>query len=276
MAGVSDTDYDVLVIGSGFGGSVSALRLTEKGYRVGVLEAGRRFGDEDFAKTSWNARRFLWAPKLGCKGIQRIHVLPDVVILAGAGVGGGSLVYANTLYRPVSGRFYDDPQWAHITDWRTELAPFYDQARRMLGVVANPTMTFADQVNLDVAREMGVEHTFVMAPVGVFFGRDGRKEPGVEVDDPFFGGAGPRRSGCRECGECMVGCRYNAKNTLVKNYLFLAERAGAVVHPETTVVRVAPRPGGGYEVETVRSGAWLARRTRRTFTADQVIFAAGT
>ncbi|HYF27198.1 MAG TPA: GMC family oxidoreductase [Baekduia sp.] len=268
--------YDVLVIGSGFGGSVSALRLTEKGYRVGVLEAGRRFRDADFAKTSWAARRFLWAPKLGCKGIQRIHVLPDVVVLAGAGVGGGSLVYANTLYKPQSRRFYDDPQWSHITDWRDELAPFYRQARLMLGVVQNPTMTFADELHKRVAEEMGVGDTFRMTPVGVFFGRDGQKEPGVEVDDPFFGGAGPRRAGCKEVGECMVGCRHNAKNTLVKNYLYLAERAGATVHPETTVTRVAPRPGGGYAVETVRSGSWLAGRTRRTFTADHVIFAAGT
>ena len=188
-------DYDVLVIGSGFGGSVSALRLTEKGYRVGVLEAGRRFEDADFPRTSWDARKFLWAPKLGCQGIQRIHLLRDVIILAGAGVGGGSLVYANTLYKPASDAFYHDRQWAHITDWRAELAPYYDQAERMLGVVRNPTMTPSDEVMKQVAEEMGVGHTFGMAPVGVFFGRDGRKEPGVEVGDPFFGGAGPRRRG---------------------------------------------------------------------------------
>jgi cholesterol oxidase len=269
-------DYDVLVIGSGFGGSVSALRLTEKGYRVGVLEAGRRFADADFAKTSWNARRFLWAPKLGCKGIQRIHALPDVLILAGAGVGGGSLVFANTLYEPQSPAFHEDSQWAHITDWREELAPFYDQAKRMLGVVTNPTVTFADELNRKVAEEMGVANTFRLAPVGVFFGRNGKKEPGVEVDDPFFGGVGPRRAGCKEVGECMVGCRHNAKNTLVKNYLYLAEKAGAAVHPERTVVRVVPRQEGGYAVETVRSGAWLAKRSGRTFTAEHVVFAAGT
>jgi len=269
-------DYDVLVVGSGFGGSVTALRLTEKGYQVGVLEAGRRWADEEFAKTSWNLKRFLWAPRLGLKGIQRIHALPDVVILAGAGVGGGSLNYANTLYEPQSDAFYRDRQWAHITDWRAELAPFYDQAKRMLGVVPNPTITLADRINRQVAEEMGVTATFRTAPVGVFFGRDGRKEPGVEVDDPFFGGAGPRRRGCLEVGECMVGCRHNAKNTLVKNYLYLAEHAGAVVHPDTTVTRVRPRPAGGYLVEAVRSGAWWANRTRRCFTADQVVFAAGT
>ena len=268
-------DYDVIVIGSGFGGSVAALRLTEKGYRVGVLEAGRRFEDAGFPRTSWDARRFLWAPRLGCLGIQRIHLLRNVIILAGAGVGGGSLVYANTLYEP-GDAFYRDRQWAHITDWRTELAPHYDQAKRMLGVVPNPTMTAADEVVKQVADQMGVGHTFRLAPVGVFFGRDGRKEPGVEVGDPFFGGAGPRRRGCLEVGECMTGCRHNAKNTLVKNYLYLAERAGAVVYPETMAVAVRPLDHDGYAVDTVRTGAWRAGRTARTFTAGQVVFTAGT
>ena len=255
---------------------MAALRLTEKGYRVGVLEAGRRFEDADFPRTSWDARRFLWAPKLGCKGIQRIHLLRDVIVLAGAGVGGGSLVYANTLYKPASDAFYRDRQWAHITDWRAELAPYYSQAERMLGVVQNPTMTAADEVMKRVADEMGVGHTFGMAPVGVFFGREGRKEPGVEVSDPFFGGAGPARRGCLEVGECMTGCRHNAKNTLVKNYLHLAEKAGATVHPEITVTAVRPLDHGGYAVDTVRTGAWRAARTARSFTAEQVVFAAGT
>ena len=268
-------DYDVIVIGSGFGGSVTALRLAEKGYRVGVLEAGRRFEDDDYPRTSWNARRFLWAPKLGCLGIQRIHLLRNVIILAGAGVGGGSLVYANTLYQPTDA-FYRDRQWAHITDWRAELAPYYDQAERMLGVVRNPTMTPSDEVMKQVAEQMGVGHTFSLAPVGVFFGRAGRKEPGVEAEDPFFGGAGPRRRGCLEVGECMTGCRHNAKNTLVKNYLYLAERAGAAVCPETTAVTVRPLDRGGYAVDTVRTGAWRAGRTACTFTAGQVVFAAGT
>ncbi len=164
-ASEKDTDYDVLVIGSGFGGSVTALRLAEKGYRVGVLEAGRRFDDADFAKTSWDVRRFLWAPKLGAYGIQRIHLLRDCVILAGAGVGGGSLNYANTLYQPGSA-FFGDPQWAHITDWEDELTPYYDQARRMLGVVTNPHMTPADEIIRSVADDMSVGDTFVQTPVG--------------------------------------------------------------------------------------------------------------
>jgi cholesterol oxidase len=266
--------YDVLVIGSGFGGSVSALRLVEKGYRVGVLEAGVRYTDETLPKTSWDVRKFVWAPRLGCKGIQRISKVGKVVVLAGAGVGGGSLNYANTLYQP-DGPFYTDQQWGHITDWKDELDPWYDQARRMLGVVQNPTVTPADEVMRAVAEDMGVGHTFTLTPVGVFFGRDGGQEPGCTVPDPFFGGAGPDRTGCIQCGACMTGCRHNAKNTLVKNYLYLAEAGGAQVHPETTVTTVRPLPTGGYAVDTVRTGSW-SRRTARTFTADQVVFAAGT
>ena len=260
-------DYDVLVIGSGFGGSVSALWLTEKGYRVGVLEAGARFEDEDLPATSWDTRKFLFAPALGMYGIQRINVLKDCLILSGAGVGGGSLVYANTLYEPLDA-FYRDPSWSHITDWRTELAPYYDQAKRMLGVVENPLRTPADKVMKQVADEMGVSETFHPTPVGVFFG--GRA--GERVADPYFGGAGPDRNACKACGECMTGCRHNAKNTLVKNYLYLAEHAGARVHPMTTVTAVRPLGRGGYEVLTRGTNRRLRRR--RTFTARQVVFAA--
>ncbi|HVA61236.1 MAG TPA: GMC family oxidoreductase [Mycobacteriales bacterium] len=263
-------DYDVLVVGSGFGGSVTALRLTEKGYRVGVLESGRRFTPETLPKTSWDLRSFLWAPRLGCYGIQRINLLNDVVVLSGAGVGGGSLVYANTLYEPLDA-FFSDPQWQHITDWRDELAPFYDQAKRMLGVTENPTMTAADEAMLSVAEDMGVGHTFHRTPVGVFFG-----EPGRTVEDPYFGGAGPARTGCTECGNCMIGCRVGAKNRLDVTYLYLAERGGAVVHPETTVTSVAPRPQGGYTVRTAPSRRWRRGGDgARTFTAGQVVFAAG-
>lgn len=262
------THYDVVVIGSGFGGSVAALRLTEKGYRVGVLEAGRRFADDELPQTSWRLRRYLWAPWLGCYGVQRMHLLPDVLVMAGAGVGGGSLNYANTLYRPPAAFFRESP-WGHITDWERELAPYYEQAERMLGVRENPTFTAADEVMRSVAEELGVGQTFTSTPVGVYFG-----EPGARVPDPFFGGAGPDRTGCTECGSCMTGCRVGAKNTLVKNYLYLAERAGATIHPMTTVEEVRPRAGGGYTVTGRVTGGM--RRPRTAFTADQVVVAAGT
>ncbi|MEO9140279.1 MAG: GMC family oxidoreductase, partial [Jatrophihabitans sp.] len=268
------THYDVLVIGSGFGGSVTALRLTEKGYRVGVLEAGRRFTPETLPKNSWHLRDFVWAPKLGMTGIQRIHILKDCVILAGAGVGGGSLNYANTLYEPPA-PFFDDPQWAHITDWRDELSPHYAQARTMLGVVTNPTTTPSDLEMKRLAEQFGRADTYSPTDVGVFFGRDGEQEPGVTVPDPFFGGAGPERTGCIQCGECMTGCRHGAKNTLMTNYLYLAEQHGATIHPLTTVSDVRPRRSGGYDVHTERTGAWFGR-AGETYTADQVVVCAGT
>ncbi|MFD6072950.1 GMC oxidoreductase [Amycolatopsis lurida] len=256
-------NYDVLVIGSGFGGSVTALRLTEKGYRVGVLETGRRFADDEFAKTSWRLRKYLWAPKLGCYGIQRLTLLKNTFVMSGAGVGGGSLVYANTLYEPPD-TFYEDPQWAHITDWKAELAPHYDQAKRMLGVVENPLVTPADRVLREVAEDMGIADTYRPTPVGVHFGK--------RNVDPFFGGEGPLRKPCTHCGECMTGCRVGAKNTTVKNYLYLAEKAGAEVHPLTTAVSVRPIDGG-YAVDTVRTGRWVRKR-KQTFTASEVVFAA--
>ncbi|HXH76987.1 GMC family oxidoreductase [Nocardioides sp.] len=270
------THYDVLVIGSGFGGSVTALRLTEKGYRVGVLEAGARFDDSSFPATSFDAKKFLFAPSLGMYGIQRIDMVKDCMILAGAGVGGGSLVYANTLYEPLDA-FYRDQSWAHITDWKAELHPYYDQAKRMLGVVDTPWHTPSDEVMKKVAEEMGVADTFHPTPVGVFFGDvdDQDDKQGRTHADPYFGGAGPERSACIGCGECMTGCRHNAKNTLVKNYLYLAETNGAVVHPLTTVTRVRPRAEGGYTIETRWTKAKMSRRTAlRTFTADQVVFSA--
>jgi len=262
-------DYDVVVVGSGFGGSVAALRLTEKGYRVAVVEAGRRFADDEFAKTSWDLRRYLWAPQFGCYGVQRIHLLRNVMVLAGSGVGGGSLVYANTLYRPLK-PFFADRQWAHITDWEAELSPFYDQASRMLGVVTNPTTTPADVVMQQVARDMGVSDTYHPTPVGVYFG-----EAGQHANDPYFGGAGPDRTGCTECGACMVGCRVGAKNTLVKNYLYLAERGGAQVLPLTTVTGLKQGADGTWAISTKRTGGKL-RQGRRTITAGQVVLAAGT
>jgi len=276
----SGYDYDVVVVGSGFGGSVTALRLTEKGYRVGVLEAGRRWTRQTLPKNSWDLKNYLWAPKLGMYGIQRIHLLGNVMVLAGAGVGGGSLNYANTLYVPPK-PFFEDPQWRDITDWEQELKPYYDQAQRMLGVRLNPTMTPSDVHLKAAAEKMGVGDTFHMAPVGVFFG-DGKDaegtakaRPGEEVSDPYFGGEGPSRRACTECGECMTGCRHGAKNTLNENYLYLAEKAGAVVHPLTTVVSVTDDSQGGYAIATVPTD----RRKKgegRLFKARRVVIAAGT
>ncbi len=273
-------DHDVVVVGSGFGGSVASLRLAEKGYDVVLYEAGRRFTDLDLPKTSWDLRNYLWAPALGLFGIQRIHKLPDVVILAGAGVGGGSLNYANTLYVPPS-PFFDDPQWAHITDWHAELAPHYDQASRMLGVVTNACEGPVEQVMREAADDLGVGHTFRMTPVGVLFGDAVGTGPGREVADPYFGGAGPRRTTCTECGSCMTGCRVGAKNTLVKNYLALAERLGVRIEPLRTVVDVRPLDKGsdsaGFAITTRRTGARGRRHAdERTVTAQHVVLAAGT
>ncbi|WP_342800247.1 GMC family oxidoreductase [Nocardia sp. No.11] len=266
---MTDYDYDVIVVGSGFGGSVTALRLTEKGYRVGVLESGRRWNAEDYPKTNWNIPKAIWAPRLGLTGPQRISVLGKCLVFSGSGVGGGSLIYGNTLYEPLP-EFYQDRAWAHITDWKSELAPYYDQAKRMLGVVENPRIGPKDEVLLQVARGMNVADTFHRTQVGVFFNEG---EEGVEVDDPYFGGAGPRRAGCIHCSDCFTGCKHNAKNTTTVNYLHLAESRGAQVHPLTTVTSVAPDGAGGYRVETVASNGWL-RKQRRTFTAQQVVFAA--
>ncbi|APE35167.1 cholesterol oxidase [Nocardia mangyaensis] len=266
---MSTYDYDVIVVGSGFGGSVSALRLTEKGYRVGVLESGRRWDADTYPKTNWNIPKAIWAPRLGLTGPQRISALGKCLVFSGAGVGGGSLIYGNTLYEPLP-EFYRDRAWAHITDWKTELAPYYDQAKRMLGVVENPRLGPKDEVLLQVARTLDVADTFHRTHVGVFF-NEGKE--GVEVDDPYFGGVGPRRAGCIHCSECFTGCKHNAKNTTTLNYLHLAESKGAQVHPLTTVTSVAPDGQGGYRVETVQSNGWL-RKQRRTFSAEQVVFAA--
>lgn len=261
-------DYDVLIVGSGFGGSVAAMRLTEKGYRVGVLEAGKRWNADTLPKTNWDSRRFFWFPRLGMRGIQRISLLKHVMILSGAGVGGGSLVWANVSYRPHEA-FYTDPQWGDITDWAEELDPFYDQAERMLGVEENPTETNSDRVMKDVAAHFGVEETFHPTPVAVYFG-----EKKVEVPDPYFGGEGPTRTGCRQCGGCMVGCRFNAKNTLDSNYLHMAERHGAAIHPLHQVTNVIPLAGGGYSVVAEKPGSWFNKKPK-TLTAEQVVFAAG-
>jgi len=265
-------DYDWLVIGSGFGGSVSALRLAEKGYAVGVLECGRRFADHELPRSTADLRRYFWRPFLGMKGILRMSTFRHVSVVSGCGVGGGSLGYANTLYVPPRA-FFEDRQWAGLRDWESALAPHYAEAQRMLGVVQYPYDDPADRLLLELGEELGVAETYQKTPVGVFFG-----EPGKTVPDPYFGGAGPERTGCSLCGRCMVGCPHGAKNTLVKNYLYFAEKLGARVMPERTVIDVRPLGRGdgtdGYEVESVRSGAWLRKR-RRIQRARGVVLAAG-
>jgi cholesterol oxidase len=261
-------DYDVAIIGSGFGGSVAALRLTEKGYRVVVLECGRRWTPENLPKTNWDARNFFWFPRLGMRGFQRMTLLKDVFVVSGSAVGGGSVVYANTLYEPLPA-YWSDRQWAHITDWQDELAPHYDQAKRMLGVTPTPFETAADKVMRTVASRLGVEDTFHPTNVGVWFGK-----PGERVPDPYFGGEGPDRVGCIRCGGCMVGCRHEAKNSLDHNYLYLAEKHGAVVMAERQVSDLRPMSKGGYRVISDRPGAIL-RHDWQEVTAEHVIVAAG-
>jgi cholesterol oxidase len=264
-------DYDVVIIGSGFGGSVAALRAAEKGYRVGVMEAGKRWRDEDIPKTNWDLKDYLWFPAAGMYGIQKMEYLDDVFIVCGAGVGGGSHVYGNTLYVPPK-QFFDAPGWAGITDWADELAPCYDQARRMLGVARYPYMpTDVDRYMQQVAIEMGKGDTFNKTPVGVYFGT-----PGVEAEDPYFGGVGPRRTGCISCGNCQVGCGHNAKNKVTTNYLYLAEKLGAEVHELHEVYDLVPLDGGGFEVRARHPG-WAQRAAhlhRHRYTAEQVIVAA--
>ncbi len=276
--GPPDYDADFVIVGSGFGGSVSALRLAEKGYRVIVLEAGKRWRTEDFPRTNWNLRKFLWLPSLFCYGIQRLTLLRDVLVLSGAGVGGGSLVYANTLLEPGEEAFHRGT-WPRGVDWRQVLAPHYATARRILGVTTTPRLWEGDRQLLEFARSLGKEDSFQPTEVAVLFARQGER-PGEAVGDPFFGGEGPARQTCIYCGGCMVGCRHHAKNTLDKNYLYFAERLGAEVRPETLVTGLREDGRGGYLIATRRSTAplpgWLGgRRATRTLSARGVVLAAG-
>jgi cholesterol oxidase len=266
-------DVDWIVVGSGFGGSVSALRLAEKGYSVAVLECGRRFNDEDFAESTLRQpRRYFWAPRLGMRGVLRMTLFKDVFVVSGSGVGGGSLGYANTLYR-ARPAFFEDPQWADLGSWEMELGPHYETAERMLGVVEYEGMGPADILLREYADEIGVGNTFTNTRVGIFF-----DQPGREVPDPFFEGEGPPRTGCMRCGSCMVGCRHGAKNTLMKNYLWFAEKLGVEIQSERHVTEIRPLGAAdgsdGYAVTSERSGAWVRKR-RRTMTARGVVLAAG-
>jgi cholesterol oxidase len=265
MTTESAEGYDWIVIGSGFGGSVSALRLAEKGYRVLVIEKGRRFATTDFAKSNMELSRWLWNPKLGMRGIYQMTFMKHVTILHGVGVGGGSLVYANTLPRPKR-PFFVAKTWAHLADWEKELSPHYDVALKMLGATRYPGETEADRILKQIAVDIGRPEHHHPTDVAVFFGK-----PGVEVEDPYFGGKGPRRVGCTECGACMTGCRVGAKNTLDRNYLYLAEGLGARVLPETEVSAVRPE-AEGYRVET--HSAYGAGE-RRVFRAKHVVFSGG-
>jgi cholesterol oxidase len=269
---MSRYDYDWIVVGSGFGGSVSALRLAEKGYKVAVLECGKRFTDKDFPKSTWDIRRYFWAPRLGLRGIFRLTTFKDVSVVSGSGVGGGSLGYANTLYVPPR-KFFEDPQWGDLADWQSELAPHYAEAQRMLGVNQVQTDDPADSLLREYGEQIGVGDTYQKTPVGIYFG-----EPGKTVPDPFFGGEGPDRTGCSFCGRCMVGCPHGAKNTLVKNYLHLAERRGVEVISDRTVTEIRPIGAAdgsdGYTVSSERSGI-IPGRAKRTLKARGVIVAAG-
>ena len=262
---------DYVIIGSGFGGSVSAMRLSEKGYSVLVLEKGRKFEDKDFAKRNWQFWKYLWMPTIRAFGILQISILKGVMVLHGAGVGGGSLGYANVLEIPTDETFAT-PAWKTPLDWGQTLAPHYQSARKMLGVARNPGLWKADDVLRQMAVERGMQHTFRATDVGAYFG-----EAGVTVPDPYFDGQGPDRAGCQQCGGCMVGCRHNAKNTLPKNYLHFATKLGAQIKPESEVLDVRPLPEGGearYEV-TYRSSTGFFKGRTHTVQARNVIFSAG-
>jgi cholesterol oxidase len=265
---VTDFDTDIAIIGSGFGGSVAALRLSEKGHRVTVLEKGKRWRTHDFPESNWNLRKSFWFPWIGCYGTWSMHLLREVLILHGVGVGGGSLLYANTLFNPPE-TVWDDPQWKELGDWRAVMPAHYATARRMLGATENPKLGPADEALRRAAAKRGREHSFRATSVGVFFG-----EPELEVSDPYFEGAGPRRTGCTFCGACMTGCRVGAKNTLDKNYLYLAEKAGARIVPETRVELIEPLPDGGYRLRWKRSTSRIAAE-RGVLTARKVVVAAG-
>lgn len=256
--------YDFVIIGSGFGGSVSAMRLSEKGYKVLVLEKGKKFETKDFPKSNWNIFKFLWAPLIRCFGIQQITLLKGIMVLHGSGVGGGSLVYANTLMEPEVSVFND---WPGKHNWYQELKPFYETSKKMLGVTRNKIFGDSDHALRELSDRMGFLETYHATDVGVFFG-----EPGKEVSDPYFDGKGPKRTGCTACGGCMIGCRVGAKNTLDKNYLYFAQKNGVEILPETKVKEIIPETDGAYTVNTSKTTSYFSKQS---FRAKNVIVSAG-
>ncbi len=276
MSGGHGYDFDFIVVGSGFGGSVAAHRLTEKGHKVAVMEMGRRWSPENLPRTNWSVHRWFWRPQLGLRGFFNMRFFKHVTILHGCAVGGGSITYASTLLRPPD-KVWEMGSWAGLSGWKAEMPQHYETASRMLGVVQNNILGPADHLLRKAATAFGVGNTFYRTSVGIFQGPEG--EPGgTTVPDPFFGGEGPERTTCSACGGCMVGCRFGAKNTLDRNYLYLAEKHSARVFPETKVVDVKPLEGAvdgsrGYEVHTEDSLAWFAKHRQR-FTCRSVIFAA--
>jgi len=271
----SSHDFDFIVIGSGFGGSVTAHRLTEKGYRVAVMEMGRRWTPENLPSTNWLIWRWFWRPRLALRGFFNMEYFKHVTILHGCAVGGGSITYANTMLVPQNS-VWDSGSWAGLADWKREMPRHYETAVRTLGVVENRILGPADHVLKQAAEAVGVGHTFYRTNVAVFEPPEG-EAGGKTYPDPYFGGEGPERCTCIACGGCMVGCRYHAKNSLDKNYLYLAEKHGAQVFDETKVVDVTPLGAvdgsAGYEVRTVNSIS-LFRKHARRFTCRGVVFAA--
>lgn len=263
--------YDYIVIGSGFGGSVSALRLAEKGYKVLVIEKGKWYNSKSFPKTNWNLRKWLWWPEVGLKGIFKMTFLRHVTVLSGVGVGGGSLVYANTLPKPKK-EFFESGTWKGLADWETELSPFYKTALKMLGADTNPRLFAADKTVLNLAKNEGKEKEFQPTEASVYFG-----EPGVEVPDPYFGGKGPTRTGCIHCGACMTGCKHNAKNTLDKNYLHLAQQLGVEIMAESKVIEIKPLDNetgkNGYSITTRNTFNWFARK--KVYHTKGIVFSGG-
>jgi cholesterol oxidase len=271
----SSYDYDFVVIGSGFGGSVSAMRLSEKGYRVLVIERGKRILDDEFPETNWQLRKYLWLPALGLHGFLKLSLLEDLMVFSWSGVGGGSLGYANVLVEPDE-KMFDAPAWSDLADWRTILEPHFNEAKRMLGRQTTPDLTAADEVMRTAAKEMGRGDTFKPVDVGVYFGEAGEEHP-----DPYFDGDGPPRTGCIYCGGCMVGCRYNSKNTLPKNYLYFAEKWGAEIWTETEVTYIEPignaiddKNTDGYRIHFQPSLS-IIKRKGDSITSRWVIVSAG-